>query len=354
MTSLPFPVHVLEKTEVIDHVSRTKLVTTYKYHHGYYDGREREFRGFGRVDQFDTEFFGDFAGSSLHEGGTEFDNNQLGLHVPPVKTRIWFHTGVYFDPERLIDHRELTQRFRSEFYRDDPDAFSFEEHSFEQADGSEGLGDAPHEAFRALRGAVLRTEVYGRDDSAKSAHPYMVTENRYLVRALQPKSGNNHSVYLTLPKETLSYHYERNPEDPRIGHNLTLGIDDFGNVTDSVSIAYPRRVVPEDMPEQGRLQVVYTHTDFINQYSAPSSTTPAFYYAGIPCQTRTYEITGIDFQLDQPRLLAEIDFEDILDTTIAVDTDSFLPYEAEPDDPGAGLQRRIIEASCHSPKTCRI
>ena len=56
VTNLPFPVQVLEKTEVIDHISKTKLVTTYKYHHGYYDGREREFRGFGRVDQCDTEF----------------------------------------------------------------------------------------------------------------------------------------------------------------------------------------------------------------------------------------------------------------------------------------------------------
>ena len=56
MTNLPFPVQVLEKTEVIDHISKTKLVTTYKYHHGYYDGREREFRGFGRVDQCDTDF----------------------------------------------------------------------------------------------------------------------------------------------------------------------------------------------------------------------------------------------------------------------------------------------------------
>ena len=83
------------------------------------------------------------------------------------------------------------------------------------------------------------------DDSDKSAHPYVVTENRYQVQALQPKNGNNHAVYLTLPKETLSYHYERNPADPRIAHTLTLGIDDYGNVTDSVTIGYPRRVVPD-------------------------------------------------------------------------------------------------------------
>ena len=62
-TNLPFPVQVLEKTEVIDHISKTKLVTAYKYHHGYYDGKEREFRGFGRVDQYDTEIFDDFQNS---------------------------------------------------------------------------------------------------------------------------------------------------------------------------------------------------------------------------------------------------------------------------------------------------
>lgn len=42
-------------------------LTTYKYHHGYYDGREREFRGFGRVDRYDTEEFETFANASLHD-----------------------------------------------------------------------------------------------------------------------------------------------------------------------------------------------------------------------------------------------------------------------------------------------
>ena len=50
LTALPFPVQVVDKVETIDHVGRTKRVATYRYHHGHYDGREREFRGFGRVD----------------------------------------------------------------------------------------------------------------------------------------------------------------------------------------------------------------------------------------------------------------------------------------------------------------
>ncbi|MEL7340530.1 MAG: toxin TcdB middle/N-terminal domain-containing protein, partial [Bacteroidota bacterium] len=68
VTTLPFPVQVLEKVEKIDHISRTKLVTNYRYHHGYYDGKEREFRGFAYVEQQDTERFDTFGQEGLHHG----------------------------------------------------------------------------------------------------------------------------------------------------------------------------------------------------------------------------------------------------------------------------------------------
>jgi len=64
VTRLPFPVHVVERVETYDHVSRNRFVTRYAYHHGYFDGLEREFRGFGLVEQWDTEEF-----ASLAEGG---------------------------------------------------------------------------------------------------------------------------------------------------------------------------------------------------------------------------------------------------------------------------------------------
>src|SRR5262249_50423584 len=58
VTRLPFPVQVIERVETFDHVSRNCFVTRYTYHHGHFDGIEREFRGFGRVDQLDTEELG--------------------------------------------------------------------------------------------------------------------------------------------------------------------------------------------------------------------------------------------------------------------------------------------------------
>ena len=45
ITRLPFPVHCVERVETYDRISRNRFVTRYAYHHGYFDGSEREFRG---------------------------------------------------------------------------------------------------------------------------------------------------------------------------------------------------------------------------------------------------------------------------------------------------------------------
>jgi hypothetical protein len=50
-TTLPFPVQVLTRVDTYDAVSQHRFVTTYAYHHGAFDGAEREFRGFGLVEQ---------------------------------------------------------------------------------------------------------------------------------------------------------------------------------------------------------------------------------------------------------------------------------------------------------------
>ena len=250
VTKLPFPVQVVDKVEVIDHISKTKLVTTYKYHHGYFDGREREFRGFGRVDQFDTETFEDFTGSSLHDGGRSIQQQLVGLSCasgrdPLVVSHRHLLRRGFRPPDAAnpFDYRELTNRFRKEFYQGDEEAVAVDEHDVE-------TGETPHEAYRALRGAVLRTEVYAHDGSAKAEHPYQVTENRYRVTQLQPKDGNHHAVYLSHPLESLSYHYERNPTDPRISHALTLEVDAFGNPLKSLAIGYGRRQPDPALPTQ--------------------------------------------------------------------------------------------------------
>jgi Insecticide toxin TcdB middle/N-terminal region len=48
VTRIPFPVYCISKVIVKDHIRETTFVTSYTYHHGHYDGIEREFRGFDR------------------------------------------------------------------------------------------------------------------------------------------------------------------------------------------------------------------------------------------------------------------------------------------------------------------
>jgi RHS repeat-associated protein len=296
ITKLPFPVQVVDKVEVIDHISKTKLVTTYKYHHGYFDGREREFRGFGRVDQFDTETFEEFTGPGLHGDGNLFNNSSSAYHVPPVETRSWFHTGIYFDEDSsaavsdFFDYRQLTNEFRKEFYQGDGEAVAVNEHEVE-------TGETSHEAYRALRGALLRTEVYAHDGSTKAEHPYQANENRYRVTQLQPKDGNHHAVYLTHPIESLSYHYERNPNDPRISHALTLKVDAYGNPLKSVAIGYGRRQADPTLPteadrdKQTQTLITYTENTYTNSIDHPILD-PDNYRTPLPSETRTYELTG--------------------------------------------------------------
>ena len=107
---------------------------------------------------------------------------------------------------------------------------------------AEGLsGEEEREAVRALKGSMLRQEVYALDGTNKEKHPYTVTEQNFAIKRVQPKSGNRHAVFFTHPLETISYHYERNPADPRISHALTLDVDEFGNVLKSAAIGYGRR-----------------------------------------------------------------------------------------------------------------
>ena len=73
------------------------MTTEYKYHHGYWDGAEREFRGFGMVEQSDTETFAVYNQSGLHGENADFekfeDEKRQQFFSPPTLTKSWFHLG---------------------------------------------------------------------------------------------------------------------------------------------------------------------------------------------------------------------------------------------------------------------
>jgi len=312
VTKLPFPVQVVAQVETDDLITNTKRVTKYAYHHGYYDGVEREYRGFGMVEQWDTESFAEYAGAG--EFGASVDQE---LYVPPSHTKTWFHTGAYFGGSRISRH------MAHEYFSGDPLASALPDTAL-----PDGLnGQEEREACRALKGRMLRQEVYADDGSPQAANPYSVTENNFTITLLQPFASNPHAAFYVTGRESLTYYYERNPADPRISHQLTLQVDAYGNVTKSATIGYPRRTPA--FPEQGQTLVTYAETDFFN---APDD--PGFYRLGIPYDHRTYEITGL--AASGAALLAWTD------VSSAIPRCTDIPYEATP---ASGLQRRLVERS---------
>lgn len=273
VTKLPFPVHVVERTETYDHISQNRFVSRYSYHHGYFDGAEREFRGFGLVEQRDTEEIGT---TPVIPASTADTNWDAASFVPPVVTKTWFHTGVYLEQERLEAYFK-----RAEYYQGDPMAVFLPDTVLPT---NLSAHEEP-EACRALKGSMLRQEVYALDGSTKAHHPYTVSEQSYTVEQVQPVGPNRHAVFFTHPRETLSYHYERNPADPRIGHEVVLQVDAFGAVERSMAIGYPRRPNPSRLPEQAE-----THMTLTVNRVAHDPTQQDWYRIGLPIETQTFEI----------------------------------------------------------------
>jgi RHS repeat-associated protein len=290
ISRLPFPVHCVERVETYDRISRNRFVSRYSYHNGYFDGVEREFRGFGMVEQTDTEEIGDILADGTSSETTNLDEASF---VPPIRTKTWFHTGVYDE----ID--EVSQHFAAEYYgapsRDDADydakfsAFKTQV-LLDDTILPQGLtADEEREASRALKGAMLRQEVYGLDRTDKEKHPYAVTEQNFTIERLQPQGNNCHAVFFIHAREVLSYHYERNPDDPRIGHAITLEADKYGNVLKSVGIGYGRKQSPLgeqwDRDKQTRTLIMYTESEVTNSIDEAED-----YRTPLPSETRTYEL----------------------------------------------------------------
>jgi hypothetical protein len=326
ITRIPFPVQVVAQVESRDAVSGSKLVTSYCYHHGYYDADEREFRGFGRVEQWDTQSFADYVGARLFD--TAPTGVEADLHLPPVHTETWYHTGAYKDRENNAQH------YAAEYYASDPLATLLPDTQLPT-----GLSaQEERECCRALKGMVLRQEVYADDGSALASQPYSVSEHSYAVRRLQPVEENRYAVVYAYGQESIDYHYERNPKDPRTAHTLTLEVDEYGQVTKSLAAGYPRRAVPAappDLGEQGQLLIAYSESDLINQTDQTT-----YYRVGVTAETRGYEITGLAPQNGTRFTLDELT-QAIIGTSQSPPTVVEIPY-ATPPTPGMS-QKRLLK-----------
>lgn len=217
---LPFPLQLLSSMIQQDEITDNHFKQRFFYRQGYYDGCEREFYGFAYVGHYDCE---DFLQLTTKEEKISFS--------PPLLTKVWYHTGA-----PSID--------QSDYYSGDTQAIVLGEHRWldeknkDLTQVDEGL---QHEFQRALRGNVLRQELFSVDKERKVSDPYSVSSFRYQVRVQQEKEQRSYPVLFPALLEQISYQYDQVPSDPRCDHQINISIDRYGVLTESVAINYSRR-----------------------------------------------------------------------------------------------------------------
>ncbi len=330
ITPLPFPVHVVERMETYDRISRNRFVSRFAYHHGFFDGVEREFRGFGMVEQWDTEEFAALSESDAFPAG---DNVEAASHVPPTLTRTWIHTGAF------RRGAAISRQFETEYYRE-PGLTEGQRAAMLLPDTllppDLDAGDV-RDACRALKGSVLRQEVYALDGTERAGRPYTVSERTYAVRRLQPRRGDQPGVYLVHPREVVDFHYERTlfdvegeaVADPRVTHAVTLDVDDFGNVRQAVAISYGRRyadpdplLTSDDHAKQSQPLITLTEHRYTNAISTGDA-----YRTPTECETRTYELLNTAPAAALPGVTNLFRFDELIAAVAAAGDESHdVPY----------------------------
>lgn len=281
ITKLPFPVHCIAKTRTEDKIRKTVFTASYRYRHGYYDHEEREFRGFARVEQTDTEEYSSF---KLNDAKNVVEET---LHQPPVKSISWFHTGAF------LRNKKILQQFKEEYYSNT----AFSEYEIPAASMPASLSTRElREAFRACKGLLLRIEVYAEDGSPQSTIPFSANASTVEIRMVQPSGKNKHASFLVLPSEAVSYNYERDPADPRMSHSFVIEKDNLGLPVKTASVVYPRvkrpideKAVPDKVwDEQRKSHIVYGELKYTKDISDDDVHRIRSGY-----ETKTYEIGGI-------------------------------------------------------------
>ncbi|MDD3654014.1 MAG: SpvB/TcaC N-terminal domain-containing protein [Desulfotomaculaceae bacterium] len=347
ITKLHFPVHCLTKTETRDIVSGCRFVSSYQYHHGYYDHAEREFRGFGLVEQTDTEHF---------EHWVKGDSNNIvdrELHQAPVLSKSWFHTGAFLGRDKILG------QFAREYWYEEMarQGFPVANHELPLPDArlvtAPGLNDGLidhlsagewREALRACKGMKLRSEVFAKDaplsgatpgQLQKELTPYAVSGHNYVIELLQPRGQNKHAVFVVRESEAVAYSYERDTGDPRIAHSLNIKIDEYGNTLEKAAVAYPRLSADPALPvetrqAQGAATITYTQNLYTNDVADHDR-----YRLRLLSESMTYELRGV---AKTGPYYSLSDFDNILAGAAEVDY-----HETDAGPPPGSVQKRLIE-----------
>lgn len=232
-----FVTHVTTRIDVIDMIGSASVSSKFDYHHGFYDRAEKEFRGFGYVEEWE-ETNGTTIGRSpeLLPDVSQYWKMFAQGHSACAFKRHWYHTGDTM-PSGGLGELPLSTSFSGSGH-----AYRLGDSQF-NGDLSLVSQDDLQSLRRALFGKQLRMETYSAADweaEPVKAVPFSVTEKNYTIDLLQSAAnGQSGSVFAT-ERETLHLIYERQGNDPRVLHELVIESDKFGHPTQHVEIYYPR------------------------------------------------------------------------------------------------------------------
>jgi RHS repeat-associated protein len=286
-TPLPGPVQVVSSVEVIDHLSGSKHTSEFTYHGGYWDGPEKEFRGFAEVHQRSSQQFTDYNRAGLHAQAA-FSTVPVENFSPPTLLKTFFHQGPVGDEYGAWEELDVSARY----WPGDPPRLASKP-AVDQVLRGYCTARNPHarrdmrDALRSLRGNVLRTELYALDGSTAQDRPYTVAEHVYGVReeSAPQNAADRRRIFFPFAVASRTTQWERG-SDPVTVFSFSGDYDTFGNAGRLVSIACPRGW--RDMLDRPATDYLATLTQ--TDYAAPAANGP--YIHDRVARVRTYEITG--------------------------------------------------------------
>jgi RHS repeat-associated protein len=265
-TPVPFPVHVVAEVKTADRFSGGMVTRQFRYHDASWDGEQREFCGFGLVEELDTEEFEAFAARDHPLAPRHFS--------PPTLTKTWFHQGA--GTERAEDPPDDSWEGDPQILRSEHDINAFLRAYTSGGSDSVGFQDRriKRDALRALRGSTLRTEIYAPDGSARAGRPYSVTEHAYMLREESPPDSalpTRRRIFFPFESAVRTTRWERG-DDPLTIFNFTSEFDEFGQPHHRTTIAMPRReskrlsfraaVVGRTTPDDTEVHVTHSMTHY--------------------------------------------------------------------------------------------
>lgn len=255
-TKLPFPVHCVSQITTTDQVSSVSKAVKYRYHDGFFDSQDREFRGFGMVEQYEEE---------------RFPTKDLFFTASSSLTKTWYSTG---------SDRPTSRPYFS------PSAIS---HRLPQLECPVDI----HEAKRSLRRKVLRSETH---DCTSEGVPYVVTENVYNIISVQLKTDQTtYGIVRALPSEVLTTALEMQTNDPHIVHNMVLSTNEFGDPQKSATITYQSRSHGSHAAGTAGGTMDLSTVIEVEDTAYTNSISDSFNFRkSLPCRTELYRIHGTE------------------------------------------------------------